>query len=159
MFLDKAEDLPRFDLLSRSVQIDQKDSGVIIIVICAEPELIDVVCQLGFPRMGGRRKEMFLKICFPERAERIDDQNIRIQIQDAAHALRQKFCRKEPVIHLPGILAAHRCAEEGAAADLHRVEAEAVRTALTSDRLQDILGNAAVHEPDVGRILRLIDAQ
>ena len=54
MFLDKAEDLPRFDLLSRSVQIDQKDSGVIIIVICAEPELIDVVCQLGFPRMGGR---------------------------------------------------------------------------------------------------------
>lgn len=102
MLIYKAEDLLRFDLLSRSVQIDQKHPGVIIIVIRAEPELIDVVCQFGFPRMRSRCEKTALHIRFPEWTERIDDQDIRIQIQDAVHALRQKFCRKETVIHLPG---------------------------------------------------------
>ena len=159
MLLYKTEDFIRLDLLSRPVQIDQKDSGVIILVIRAKPELVDVVRQLGFPRMGGRRKEMSLQIRLPERAERINDQDIRIKVQDAARVLRQKFRCEEPVIHLPGILAAHRRAEKGAAADLHRAEAEAVRTALAADRLQGIPENAAVYEPDVGRIVRLIDAK
>ena len=93
MFLDKAEDLPRFDLLSRSVQIDQKDSGVIIIVICAEPELIDVVCQLGFPCMGGRREEISRQIRLPERTEGIYEQDIRIQIKDPLQVFGKQLRR------------------------------------------------------------------
>ena len=49
------KDLLRRDFLSSLLQIHQQNTGIIIVVLCSQPHLIDAVRQLGFAGMRGRR--------------------------------------------------------------------------------------------------------
>ena len=54
------------------------------------------------------RKKIPFHICFPEWAQRIDDENIRVKIQNTVQIMRKEKGSQKAVIHFPGILLADR---------------------------------------------------
>ena len=85
--------------------------------------------------MGGCSEEIPFHVCLPERTQRIDDEDIRVEIQDAVQIPGQEKRRQKPVIHLPWILAAHRGSGKSRAVDQYRMEAVPEVSALASDRI------------------------
>ena len=71
------------DLLPAQGEIHQQNSRIKIRMICSEADLIYIICQFSLASMGGRSEEISLHVCFPERPQRIDDEDIRVEIEDA----------------------------------------------------------------------------
>ena len=51
-------------------------------MLCPQPQPVDVIGQLCFVCVGGSGKQVSGQVYFPQRPQRIDYQNIRVQIQD-----------------------------------------------------------------------------
>ena len=108
--------------------------------------------------MRCRCEESSFHIGFPERAERIDDKDIRIQIQDAVQLFGEEKRRQQAVIHFTGILSADRCIGKSSTVDHERMEFVSHYGALPGDGFQIFLRDTAVHQPDICLLLRLADA-
>ena len=91
MLPDMLRQFIRADLLPRTVKVDQEEAGDKISVVCPETGLVHIVRQLRLSRLFGSREEVFLHVSLPERAQRIDDQDVRVKVKDAVQALRQEL--------------------------------------------------------------------
>ena len=60
--------------------------------------------------MGGCRKEVALQVGLPQRAQGIEHQNVRVQIEHPGQRVRQQAGGQQPVVHLLGVLTADRSA-------------------------------------------------
>lgn len=64
-------------------------------MVCPETELVDIVGQFRLSCMCGRCEEIPLQIRLPQRTQRVDDKDIRIQIQDAVQMSGQEKRRQQ----------------------------------------------------------------
>ena len=145
------------DLFACSFKVYQEYAGIIVIMVCSKAELVDIVCQLRLSCMRGGSKKISFQICLPQRPEGIDDQDIRIQVQDAVEVVREELRRQQPVIHFPRILCAHRGICKSRAVRHDRIKAKAKEAALASDAGEVFIRKPAVDQPDVGLVFRLGD--
>ena len=70
-------------------------------MLCTQPQPVDVIGQLCFVGVGGSGKQVSGQVYFPQRPQRIDYQNIRVQIQDTLNEiLKHKDLDKSTVKEL-----------------------------------------------------------
>ena len=70
-------------------------------MLCTQPQPVDVIGQLCFVGVGGSGKQVSGQVYFPQRPQRIDYQNIRVQIQDPLNEiLKHKDLDKSTVKEL-----------------------------------------------------------
>ena len=77
-------------------------------MVGTEPHLIHAVGQLGLAGVGRRREHPALQVQLPQRAQRVDDQNVRVQIDHPVQLRRQQLTGQQPVVHLLRVLAGER---------------------------------------------------
>ena len=107
--------------------------------------------------MGGRGEQAALEVGLPQRAQRIDDQNVGVEIQDPVEVLRQQVRREQAVVHLLRVPLGHRRLLKEVCADRYGVQRAAERAALLFHALQAFRGNAAVHQVKRPDVLRAVD--
>ena len=147
------------DLFTCSFKVYQEHAGIIVIMVCSKTELVDIVCQLRLSCMRGGSEKISFQVRLPQRAEGIDDQDIRIQVQDAVEAVREELRCQQPVIHFPRILCAHRGICKCRAVRHDRIKAKTKEAALAPDAGEGFIGKPAVDQPDIGLVFRLGDIE
>ena len=103
-----AEDLLRVDLPPGGGQIHQQHAGVVVVAAAVEAHPVDAVGQFSLSCVGGCRKEVALQVGLPQRAQGIEHQNVRVQIEHPGQRVRQQAGGQQPVVHLLGVLTADR---------------------------------------------------
>ena len=140
------KELLRGNFLSPPLQIHQQNTGIIIVVLCSQPHLINTVRQLGFAGMRSRRKKIFLQIGFPQRTDGIDDQGIRIKIKNTLDVLWQQVRCQQAIVHFLWILLCHRCLAKQRILYFCGKKGIAVCLALLCHALQLFFRDAAVQQ-------------
>lgn len=81
----------RPDFLPPEIQIHQQHAGVIVVLFRSQTQLIDAICQLRLARVSSGGKEVSIQLCLPQWPEGIDNQDIRVKIEDPVQ-LRGRSC-------------------------------------------------------------------
>ena len=102
-------------------------------MIDLQPDPVDAVGQLGLSRMGRGRKQMLPQFQIPQRCQRIDHQDIGIQIQHFFQLRRKQLSCHKTIIHLPGIAVRDRSILEQLIRYGMRIKAKAIARAALSD--------------------------
>ena len=89
MLIDAAENILRSDELTRGIQVDEHDAGVKVFMLRIEPHLIDLIRHFGKPRVRRGGKGLSTQVQLPQRAQGIDNEHIRVEVQHPFHLLRQ----------------------------------------------------------------------
>ena len=97
---DTPEDILRRHQIPRRIQVNEHHTGIEILVLGVQTHLIDSVCHLGQPCVRRRRKYLSAQVQLPQRAKRIDDKRIRVEIQHPLQFLWQNQRGEQPIIHL-----------------------------------------------------------
>ena len=97
---DALEHILRRYQLSGGGQVDEHDAGVEILVRRVQPHLVDLVGHFGQSRVGSRRKGFAVEVQFPQGAQGVDDEHIRVQVQYPVCFLGQNQRGEQAVIHL-----------------------------------------------------------
>ena len=145
--------------LSSLLQIRQQNTGIIVIVVHSQPDPVDAVGELRHPCVGGGRKQVSAQIRIPERADGIDYQNIRIQIQNPVHLPGQQMGSQQPVVHFRRIPAAYGSSPEHLIGHLDGMKLVASGVTPAFQGLKHILRQLIVQQPDTEMLPGIIDFQ
>ena len=146
VFFGKGKKGLGLDELPAFVQIHQKNTGIEIVMIGSQADLIDTVGQFCFSGMSGCGKEMIFQVQIPEGTQWIDHQDIRIQIEDSVKLFWKKVCGQQAVIHFPGVSFRNRCVPEGRWRNLDWKKTKTKRLTLFVNECQIVLWDAAVEK-------------
>ena len=105
-------------------------------MIRTKTELVNTIGQLRLSCMSGSGKKVSVQVCIPERAQWIDYQGIRIQVQDPVHMAGEKMGSQQAVIHFFGIGPGDRSVCKGGLRNLDREKGKAKNLTLSCDRCQ-----------------------
>ena len=125
----------------------------------SQPEPVHIVGQLCLSRVGGGSEQPPGHIRLPEGTQGIDDQYIRIQIDDPVQLLRQQAGRQQTIVHLRRITAAHRSAPEQVPVHPDGVKFVSRGPAPSLHCLQHMLRQVTVQQVDVEMLPRIIQPQ
>lgn len=125
-------------------------------MIRTKTELVNTIGQLRLSCMSGSGKKVSVQVCIPERAQWIDYQGIRIQVQDPVYMAGEKMGSQQAVIHFFGIGPGDRGVCKGGLRNLDREKGKAKNLTLSCDRCQVFSRNPAVQEIKLYRGIRLI---
>ena len=81
MLSDTTKYLFRLYQQAGALQIDEQDAGVVVVMLGVEPYSVDAVHHTCDSYVGRCGKCPVIKRQLPKRTQRVDDQQIRVQIQ------------------------------------------------------------------------------
>ena len=119
------EDVRRPDLPPHGVQIHQQHAGVVVglRLVVLQPQPIHRVRDARQQtRVGGGGHQVSLQVRVIQGPDRIDHQDVRVQIQHPVQRPGQQLRRQQPVVHGPGPVPGHRRVGEQIRRHLHRVD-------------------------------------
>ena len=156
MRLHITENLLLRDAVPAFLQVYEQDAGIIIGRFGPQPQAVDVAGQLRPADVGRRCEQTPLQRHLPEGAQRIDHQDIRVEIEDFVQLRGQQPGRQKPVIHLLGVLLHDRRPSKEGILHGHRVKTISHPLTQPPHRFQGRRRDAAVQQINLHRIAGVI---
>ena len=119
-----------------------------------EPHLINFIRHFGKPRVRRSGKGLSTQVQLPQRAQGIDNEHIRVEVQYALKLFRQDERGEQAVVHLLGVALAGRGIFKERRVNGDGTQLRAEESAETRELLQLIAGDGAVEQ--IYRHVRLI---
>ena len=107
VFLHIVEDIISTHFLTDSCKIHQQHAGIVISFgfIRRQSDFVDRIGDVHEALVDTRRIERISEILFIQGADGIDDEHVRIKIENAIQVLWQQLCSQQTVVHGAGIVA------------------------------------------------------
>ena len=149
----------RFNQLPPCRAIDEQYARVEIIVFHIQAYTVDTRNQFRFARVCRSRKKMPIKLRFPQWAQRINHQDIRVQIEHALNVLRQQVRGQHAIIHFLWVLLGYRRSIKQRSIDGDRSQRPSIGSTALFQESQILACQSAMHEINVKLLTRIVQPQ